>query len=52
MDKTVSGMNFTVFVHGQTSSGKTYSMTRITSEPGIMPLAIKLIFDYGEIAER
>lgn len=52
VDQTLTGINGTVFAYGQTSSGKTYTMTGIPGEPGIMPLAIKQIFDYGETAER
>ena len=38
----------TVFAYGQTSSGKTHTMTGSSSTPGIIPLAIKDIFNIIE----
>lgn len=35
----------TAFAYGQTSSGKTYTMNGSDKDPGIIPLAIKDIFD-------
>ena len=35
----------TVFAYGQTSSGKTFTMNGSSSEPGIIPLAVRDIFD-------
>ncbi|XP_047307060.1 kinesin-like protein KIN-7O [Impatiens glandulifera] len=41
----VRGFNGTVFAYGQTSSGKTYTMQGTDSEPGVIPLAIRNVFD-------
>ncbi|OQR84019.1 kinesin-like protein [Achlya hypogyna] len=43
---TLEGVNGTIFAYGQTSSGKTHTMTGNTSEPGILPLAVRHIFEY------
>jgi len=36
----------TVFAYGQTASGKTYTMTGIEGQPGIIPQAIEDVFAY------
>jgi centromeric protein E len=41
----LGGMNGTVFAYGQTSSGKTHTMHGSTDELGVIPLAIKDVFD-------
>ncbi|KAJ3675657.1 hypothetical protein LUZ60_004699 [Juncus effusus] len=41
----INGFNGTAFAYGQTSSGKTYTMNGSEKDPGIIPLAIKDIFD-------
>ncbi|XP_024541211.1 kinesin-like protein KIN-7L [Selaginella moellendorffii] len=41
----LQGFNGTVFAYGQTSSGKTYTMQGSDSHPGIIPLAIRDVFD-------
>lgn len=38
----------TVFAYGQTSSGKTFTMTGTEYQPGVIPMAIQEIFDYME----
>ena len=43
--QVVEGFNSTVFAYGQTSSGKTHTMRGTDTEPGIIPLAVKEIFD-------
>ncbi|KAG0482418.1 hypothetical protein HPP92_010502 [Vanilla planifolia] len=40
----VRGFNGTVFAYGQTSSGKTYTMTGSASQPGIIPLSVHELF--------
>ncbi|KAJ8676006.1 hypothetical protein QAD02_011792 [Eretmocerus hayati] len=45
VDAAVKGFNGTIFAYGQTSSGKTYTMMGIPSEPGVIPMAIERIFD-------
>lgn len=45
VDAAVNGFNGTVFAYGQTSSGKTYTMMGTDEEDGIIPLAIKRMFD-------
>ena len=44
----MEGFNATVFSYGQTGSGKTHTMMGNVEEPGIIPQAIKDIFDYIE----
>jgi centromeric protein E len=41
----VDGFNGTAFAYGQTSSGKTFTMNGSSADPGIIPLAIRDIFD-------
>ena len=35
----------TVFAYGQTNSGKTYTMRGSASEPGVIPIAVRNLFD-------
>ncbi|XP_072942228.1 uncharacterized protein [Epargyreus clarus] len=39
------GFNGTIFAYGQTSSGKTYTMTGTEDAPGIIPLAVHNLFE-------
>lgn len=41
----INGFNGTIFAYGQTSSGKTYTMTGTPKELGIIPIAIDDIFN-------
>ncbi|XP_057506191.1 LOW QUALITY PROTEIN: kinesin-like protein KIN-7O [Actinidia eriantha] len=41
----VCGFNGTVFAYGQTNSGKTHTMRGSTAEPGVIPLAVRDLFD-------
>ncbi|KAK9169738.1 hypothetical protein Syun_001878 [Stephania yunnanensis] len=41
----VRGFNGTVFAYGQTSSGKTHTMRGSVCEPGVIPLAVRNLFD-------
>lgn len=43
--QVVEGFNSTVFAYGQTSSGKTHTMRGTDTEPGIIPLAVREIFN-------
>jgi centromeric protein E len=43
--KVVKGFNATVFAYGQTSSGKTHTMRGTQSEPGLVPMGVKEVFD-------
>ncbi|XP_041972668.1 kinesin-related protein 4-like [Aricia agestis] len=45
VEAALSGFNGTIFAYGQTSSGKTYTMTGTDDAPGIIPLAVYNIFD-------
>lgn len=40
-----AGFNGTIFAYGQTSSGKTYTMTGTDKSPGIIPLAVVNLFE-------
>ena len=44
MDKFVAGINVSIFAYGQTSTGKTYTMTGDEGHPGIIPNSIRYIF--------
>jgi kinesin family protein 5 len=47
IDSIFQGFNGTVLAYGQTSSGKTYTMTGYSSEdPGIIPRMISDLFDF------
>jgi centromeric protein E len=41
----VDGFNGTAFAYGQTSSGKTFTMNGSDADPGIIPRAVRDIFD-------
>jgi hypothetical protein len=47
---TVNGYNTTIFAYGSTGSGKSYTMTGTTAQPGIIPRAISEVFAYIETA--
>lgn len=47
VDQVMAGYNGTVFAYGMTGSGKTYSMQGDSSNPGIIPLSARAIFDYA-----
>lgn len=40
----MDGYNGTVFAYGQTGSGKTYTMTGTEADPGVIPRAVKDVF--------
>ncbi|KAK7384741.1 hypothetical protein VNO78_30442 [Psophocarpus tetragonolobus] len=44
VEAAVCGFNGTVFAYGQTNSGKTYTMRGSKSEPGVIPLAVRDLF--------
>ncbi|KAF9195125.1 hypothetical protein BGZ51_004552 [Haplosporangium sp. Z 767] len=46
VQSAMEGYNGTVFAYGQTSSGKTYTMSGSESQPGITPRAVEDIFMY------
>jgi centromeric protein E len=41
----IDGFNSTVFAYGQTSSGKTYTMSDCDADPGIIPLTVRDLFE-------
>lgn len=45
LERAVKGYNVCIFTYGQTSSGKTYTMKGTTENPGIIPLALKFLFE-------
>lgn len=45
VEAATAGFNGTIFAYGQTSSGKTYTMTGTDESPGIIPLAVLNLFD-------
>ena len=44
----INGINGTIFVYGQTTSGKTYTMLGNVEYPGILPCSLKNLFDLLE----
>ncbi|KAI9032256.1 P-loop containing nucleoside triphosphate hydrolase protein [Hyaloraphidium curvatum] len=42
----MEGYHVTVFAYGQTASGKTYTMTGMDDQPGIIPQAVDDVFEY------
>ncbi|KAG0307644.1 hypothetical protein BGZ98_010166 [Dissophora globulifera] len=46
VQSAMEGYNGTVFAYGQTSSGKTYTMSGTESQPGITPRSVEDIFKY------
>ncbi|XP_010248347.1 PREDICTED: kinesin-like protein KIN-7N isoform X2 [Nelumbo nucifera] len=46
----IEGFNGTAFAYGQTSSGKTFTMNGCEDNPGIIPLAIRDIFQHIQMA--
>ncbi|KAF9900098.1 hypothetical protein EC991_007921 [Linnemannia zychae] len=53
VQSAMEGFNGTVFAYGQTSSGKTYTMSGTSSQPGITPRAVEDVFKYiRENSER
>ncbi|RKP18927.1 kinesin-domain-containing protein, partial [Rozella allomycis CSF55] len=46
IQSSLEGVNGTVFAYGQTASGKTFTMQGTESCPGVIPLAVKHIFDF------
>uniref|UniRef100_A0A2A4JU00 Kinesin motor domain-containing protein n=1 Tax=Heliothis virescens TaxID=7102 RepID=A0A2A4JU00_HELVI len=45
VEAATAGFNGTIFAYGQTSSGKTYTMSGTDSSPGIIPLAVVNLFE-------
>eukprot|EP00595_Chromulina_sp_UTEXLB2642_P003564 CAMPEP_0196764274 /NCGR_PEP_ID=MMETSP1095-20130614/5787_1 /TAXON_ID=96789 ORGANISM="Chromulina nebulosa, Strain UTEXLB2642" /NCGR_SAMPLE_ID=MMETSP1095 /ASSEMBLY_ACC=CAM_ASM_000446 /LENGTH=744 /DNA_ID=CAMNT_0042119433 /DNA_START=117 /DNA_END=2351 /DNA_ORIENTATION=+ len=45
VSKVMNGFHGAVFTYGQTSSGKTFTMTGNNSQPGVIPQAIQHCFD-------
>ncbi|KAG0309260.1 hypothetical protein BGZ98_004109 [Dissophora globulifera] len=53
VQSAMEGYNGTVFAYGQTSSGKTYTMSGTERQPGITPRAVEDVFKYiRENSER
>ena len=48
----LKGINGTIFTYGQTTSGKTYTMLGTVNYPGILPCALKNLFDLLEIEKK
>jgi centromeric protein E len=46
VQSTVDGYNGCIFAYGQTSSGKTFTMTGSRSSPGVIPLAASEVFSH------
>lgn len=45
VEAATAGFNGTIFAYGQTSSGKTFTMTGTDDSPGIIPLAVVNLFE-------
>jgi hypothetical protein len=44
IDRVMQGFNGTVFAYGQTSAGKTHTMSGSKHDPGIIPRTIDTVF--------
>lgn len=45
VEAAIAGFNGTIFAYGQTSSGKTFTMTGNEGQPGIIQLAVLDLFE-------
>ncbi|XP_053600382.1 centromere-associated protein E-like isoform X1 [Plodia interpunctella] len=45
VEAATAGFNGTIFAYGQTSSGKTYTMSGTEDSPGIIPLAVQNLYE-------
>jgi len=45
----MDGVNGTIFAYGQTSSGKTFTMRGTKECPGVIPLAVRDVFNFIEM---
>ena len=50
IQKAVDGYNISILAYGQTSSGKTHTISGTLSEPGLLRLTIKQLFETIESA--
>ena len=48
----MEGYHASIFAYGQTSTGKTFTMTGKQGSPGIVPLAVKDCFDYVKLLDE
>ena len=49
----VHGINATIFAYGQTASGKTHTMRGTAADPGVIPRALRTLFQLtSERTER
>lgn len=46
VQQVMDGYHGTVFAYGMTGSGKTYSMQGTAEDPGVIPLAVRSIYDH------
>jgi len=49
IESVLNGYNASIFMYGQTTSGKTYTMLGSPDSPGILPCAIKDVFRHIEV---
>lgn len=49
---SLSGFNSTIFMYGQTTSGKTYTMLGTHENPGILPCTLRDIFNNIKSSEN
>lgn len=44
VNSVVQGYNGTIFMYGQTTSGKTYTMLGTQRDPGVLPHSLRTVF--------
>ncbi len=46
VDSCMNGYNGVIFAYGQTSSGKTHSIIGYEGDEGLIPMAMRQVFDH------
>jgi centromeric protein E len=52
MKKALNGFNGSIFMYGQTTSGKTFTMLGTQNSPGVLPCTIRDIFQLVDLVSK